>query len=366
MKKSSNEGEVRNTTTSPSTVTKPAPLNKPEARCAAGSVDDFYDKAVCNWGEFPTGQALINLTKDGSHFTDYTRPDDTALKLEMSGGTARYNLPGGVVLAAMKDLFDKYRKVIEALAAAGSSYPWPGNPITDLAGYAGVMTSCVNTGYSPMHWNDIQIHYYCIGIAARGCYTLLAGDDKFTRRTAFAACSTFNGKMSTDVSTLTLDGVAFSPITHDGSANTLNFESDKRGPGAADWMRMYKGVELDPTKPKIPFLDGKFTYTDPSGNQTTYEHADVFRYLMLARTFAFDDPQQNRVINEFWAYVRSSKPASGPTGGEWDVPAGVSGRAPASCNFRPRRALSETSGDLHCIEGERYDSISYGLEPLGR
>jgi hypothetical protein len=119
---------------------------------------------VKNWRALPTQQEIDDLTSkpmnDPAHpYTDY-RPDAPGASMD---------LPGEAILAAMRRSKDKFK--------TGMGEPSYGN-----------MTGCLFTGYSPTHWPDIAIHYYCLMNEPRYCYTY-STSAKVSRVDSFKGCT---------------------------------------------------------------------------------------------------------------------------------------------------------------------------------
>ncbi len=91
------------------------------------------------------------------------------------------DLPGQSILDAMNRAADEY----------GSRMA--GQPKHTAQGYK-YMSGCLKTGYSPTHWSDITIHYYCQMSQPRRCYTgavsgTTTGGVRHSRSDAYKGCA---------------------------------------------------------------------------------------------------------------------------------------------------------------------------------
>lgn len=132
--------------------------------------------------------------------------------------------------------------------------------------------SCL--GNTAAHWSDLIIHYYCQHGYARSCYT----------------------------------GNARNGVARDKLVDSCKADNEFK------WI-----------------VNSKF---DSGGK--TYDHVEVFNYVMRSQTFAFDLKQENDLINRFYK---------------------VSG---TSCSKRPRRGIDPTDG-THCQANK-----TIPMDPAGR
>ncbi|MGH8603776.1 MAG: peptidoglycan-binding domain-containing protein, partial [Gammaproteobacteria bacterium] len=143
------------------------------------SVDKI--KTIEDWRPLPTQEELDKLVSNPVNdpkfsYRDY-RPNAPAANLD---------LPGAAVLAAMNASADTF-------GSRGA-----GEPKHTDQGYK-YMTECLKTGYSPTHWSDITIHYYCQMSKPRACYTYAnsgksTGGVPLSRTDAYRGC--VSGKLS--------------------------------------------------------------------------------------------------------------------------------------------------------------------------
>lgn len=170
-----------------------------------------------DWRTLPTQSEIDQLVShpinDPAHpFTDY-RPDAPG---------ADADLPGLAILAAMRASAQEFKT-----HRNGASYS--------------NLTSCLRTGYSPTHWPDIAIHYYCLMNEPRYCYTT-ATSAKTPRVDSFKGC--------------------IDAWPHQGTFAQQNY------------VPAFKFV-----KDKQPL---------------------EFQYVMFGQTNAFKAEQEQAIINEFW------------------------------------------------------------------
>jgi hypothetical protein len=150
---------------------------------------------------------------------------------------------------------------------------------------AGTIEACL--GNTAEHWSDIMIHYYCQYGQARSCYT-----------------NTIRGKAQSIGNDQSLDTAAKIKKLSTIRLETWN-ECSSTAPNDDEWDWLVK-------------------------NQ-----GDVFQYIMNSQTFAFDDAQQQAVINKFY---RINNPAD-----------------KTECiEKRPRRAIDPKDG-THCLSGKQYN-----------
>lgn len=132
-------------------------------------------KDIEDWRAVPTQEEMDQLltpTNDPSNaYADY-RPNAPA---------AKFDLPGQAVLEAMNRSADKFRSRRKGL------------PNYSEQGFK-LLKRCLKTKYSPSHWPDITIHYYCQMSLPRICYTKAlagasTGGEKFARPRAYAGCA---------------------------------------------------------------------------------------------------------------------------------------------------------------------------------
>ncbi len=134
------------------------------------SVDKVY--AIQDWKSLPNQSDIDALMTNGSAYSDY-RPHAAAANLD---------IPGLAILAAMNKSADTY----------GSRRIGQANH-TDQ-GYK-YMPECLTTGYSPTHWSDLTLHYYCQMSQPRACYTYATsgkstpGGIKLPREQSYAGCA---------------------------------------------------------------------------------------------------------------------------------------------------------------------------------
>jgi hypothetical protein len=112
-------------------------------------------------------------------------------------------------------------------------------------------TSCLTTGYRPTHWSDLQVHYYCLFREPRYCYTNNVTAEG-SRIKGFEKCMTDEQD----------------PNNFPGPANPNHKNS---------FIKVLKEPEA-----------------------VAVNQADIFKYIMFGRTFAFSPADQQEIINTFW------------------------------------------------------------------
>lgn len=128
--------------------------------------------AIQDWKTLPNQADIDALMTGGSAYSDY-RPHAAAANLD---------IPGSAILAAMNKSADTYGSRRSGQAKH-----------TDQ-GYK-YMSECLKTGYSPTHWSDLTLHYYCQMSKPRACYTYATsgkstpGGIKLPRVQSYAGCA---------------------------------------------------------------------------------------------------------------------------------------------------------------------------------
>ena len=168
----------------------------------------------------------------------------------------------------------------------------------------GTETNCVQNPAA--HWSDIALHYYCtLPYVARACYTTLIRN--FTQNTssgvpldkqrqiALKMCLNTGGDSGTDPN----------------YANGLQYKKQFQHAYEQNWVV----------------------------DKTTGKKVNVFNYLMLSQTYAFNWEQQQAVLNTFYGDMKKGGSAG---------PAVFNPSDNAECfSFRPKREI-ETSGNNYC------------------
>jgi len=214
---------------------------------------------VKDWRTLPTQAEIDTLART------INDPQNPYADYRANAPAGNLDLPGTAILAAMNE----NRRVFETgLWDRNRSY----------------LIGCLVTGYSPTHWSDIMLHYYCGMNEPRYCYTYATSQDGLSRVEAVAGCS---GKQ------------------------VSRFSQDRHVP-------TFKHV-----------VDTQFL---------------VFQYLMLSQTNAFNDDQQQAIINEYYG-------VKDPTDKD-------------ECeDKRPRRKEDPLGKGEHCLAGK---TMRTPLEGRGR
>lgn len=145
------------------------------------SIGISVDKAVEDWRPLPTQEDVVKLVSNPVNDSNYPYRD-----YRPNAPAANLDLAGAAVLAAMNASADTF----------GSRRA--GQPKHTDQGYK-YMAECLKTGYSPTHWSDITIHYYCQMSKPRACYTYASsgkstGGVPLSRTDAYRGC--VSGKLS--------------------------------------------------------------------------------------------------------------------------------------------------------------------------
>ena len=266
-------------------------------------MSDIFEKDICDWADFPGKSDLATLLAKGSTFTDQSNAPALPAKQEV-------DLPGAVIASAMKANFDYYMdNYYDPKSGVAVSYPSSGVG-AGIDGYLGAMSNCLSTGFASNYYSDLQMNYYCTFLAVRQCYTYGMGASKSAP-----------ADKRRDVVDYCLKG--------DKSDTLLGSQAAE---GAPEF--------------KVMVTDGTF---DSEGK--SYSQADVFRYIMLSRTSAFDVGQQQRVVNEFWNYVQERVKSKKSVSDYYST-------TPTNCDFRPWRNAVDLSDGKHC-----YGSKTYSTNP---
>lgn len=181
-------------------------------------------------------------------------------------------LAAQIVYDAMVDISQKFHKS----PYQGSKQFDPSTGYPQKHPYLNLQKNTIESclGNVAAHWSDLIIHYYCQHGFARSCYT----------------------------------GNARNGVPRDKLVDTCKADNDFK------WV-----------------VNSKFN----SGGKS-YNHLDVFNYVMRSQTFAFDLKQENDMINRFY---------------------NVSG---SGCSKRPRRGIDPTDG-THCRANK-----TIPMQPAGR
>lgn len=131
------------------------------ASAGASGKTDVFDKPIENWGSFPDDADLEALLSPGLSYVNYAT---SAPK------TPEVDLPGKVVVAGMKAVFDKYKTEYVGNASKGGFYAaFSFND--DRHSYTSMVRECMSTVVGNRHYSDLQLGYYCLLVGARQCYT---------------------------------------------------------------------------------------------------------------------------------------------------------------------------------------------------
>jgi len=183
--------------------------------------------------------------------------------------------------------------------------------------------TCLNSNQAP-HWSDLTLHYYCQINEARGCYTdgirAIAGYMQMVQAEETAKGggeAAIKGAIA-----CRLPSMKMGPVT----LPVLTFDPNYKNPTLRQYVfnqcATAPGTPLDSTTVPATAIPGCLARSDiqayaPRSDDREYfawftadpERAKVFRYLMEAPTFAFDEKDQQDLINAFYRVKKPSDPA---------------------------------------------------------
>jgi hypothetical protein len=307
------------------------------AACDPSSV--FVEK-ICNWGAFPTPQELEKKLEKGSSFVDYrpvkvAQADSTAPR-DLSVSEVGLNLPGQVIFDAMKAIYLKY---ITEYFFQGENYNYKlystrFGSYNGFVGYHNMLSDCLKTVYTNSHYSDLAMNYYCLLNEARMCFTYgMSGGREIhganSRNAILQYCNTVS----------------------DTSDTTYKDKKSNRYAafGAPEFQKFV--------------TNGTFQ----SGGKI-YRQLDVFRYIMLSRTSAFPGKQEQRLINEFWAWSGKYAKEAKSKKGTLDIPSRANQvpldywkESPSHCLFRADRTFDSPGESCSALKVRTQELTNLGL-----
>jgi hypothetical protein len=265
-------------------------------------------------------------------------------------------------LRAMEEVRDTYHMAVNKKNPFNMSIQNdPARNSVDLSTIIGCL------GNEAKHWNDLTIHYYCLHSSLRSCYT---GGIRSTapemEKALKATAADIQSRLGKD-----------DPIPTESeirSAATCKFPTIPLQDGRIVPVVPYHPQYLLPTLRQYVYQqcatgkDVKFPSNSPvptfpggcSASTTNYIYAPsdydrenfswlnaekerglVFRYMMDAPTFGFDEQDQQDIINAFW---RVENPAD-----------------PKDCAKRPVRAIDPQDG-THCLANARKAKAGFKVQ----
>jgi len=313
--------------------------------------DGDYEVTVDFPSKFPAG-AYVNMTLVANRLVEMAEVLDPAIIADFKARdaatgavvhdwpradyTTAFNPPKRerIAMVAVAKAMEEIRDAMHL--AVNRTNPWTGaKPAPSALNVIDRSTAdtCLGANQAP-HWSDLTLHYYCQLNEARACYTdgirAIAG---YMQKVQAEETAKGGGEAaikgaiacrlpSMKVGPVTLPVLTFDPNYKNPTLRQYIFNQCATAPSAA----------MDSTAVPANAIPGCLARTDieayaPGADGREFfswltkdpERAKVFRYIMEAPTYAFDEKDQQDLINAFY---RVTKPAD-----------------PSDCAKRARRAI---------------------------